>query len=148
MQRRVQLEVEYDFYLVGISCHLRDYRLASEINKALHCDFVRQEDHELYYSGGQKAYFPLFKWQEPNEHYTYYLVKNKGDLGLMAPEERLSDYFFMITGGYHQLDTNEIFNAIKKAKGVLAAYLINVDSMKSAESLLIEWNLLSIKRKL
>jgi len=40
-------EEAYDFLLIGIVCHQKDYKLCHELNRRLSLELARQEDYEL-----------------------------------------------------------------------------------------------------
>ena len=39
----LSFEYDYDFQLIGLYCHVKDYRLAWALNKRFEFDFVKQE---------------------------------------------------------------------------------------------------------
>ena len=43
----LNIEEDYDFSLIGISCHAKDYKLCFEFNKLLEVDFIRTEDLDI-----------------------------------------------------------------------------------------------------
>ncbi|MCB0381697.1 MAG: IPExxxVDY family protein, partial [Flavobacteriales bacterium] len=56
----LSLEEDYDFALLGISCHTKDYRLCWELNKVLNFDLVRSTDLEINKTTINKSSFYEF----------------------------------------------------------------------------------------
>ena len=46
-KKHLQFEIELDFSLVGISCHLKDYRFVWLLNKALKSNFIQTKQFYL-----------------------------------------------------------------------------------------------------
>lgn len=106
---KLELDDEYEFVLYGISCHLKDYRVAWHLNKQLRLDFVRNMV-SLAIGKGELREFSIYKSEDYDHHLTYYLLDNYSDD--MPLVKSLKQYdFFIIVEGYIELFDHELFRA-------------------------------------
>ena len=134
---RLEWEDEEDFIALGISSHQKDYRIAWEINKALHCELSRVSDY-IGLVGKKSSSHAYFRWDEAGDHYSYFLIGNRGTESYLLPELKQADYVFIIQGMTDLLDIDQIKSAIKNCKTVLTAFEIDRNMAKSIQNIVIE----------
>jgi hypothetical protein len=123
MSKRIAFAFVPEYFVLGLSCHQKDYKLAWELNRTLRSDFERLGvTHDV--PDELKGLQSLFRWTD-DERYAFYLLGNRQDEGLFAPEWKQADYFFIITGLHEQLPTADIKSAIDSSNGVLASFRID-----------------------
>ena len=133
----LKLDFDYDFALIGISCHLKDYRLSWAINKILGIDLQKgDQDLEIYdKKNGKREYFAISEFFDEDEEAMYYLISNRCPDGYLVPEHREADFFLMIRDGSHT-DAEQIADRIRSIDFVLTCFTVNIDRLKSKENLL------------
>jgi hypothetical protein len=131
----LKLEDDYDFYLIGLSCHHKDYRLCYELNKLLEIDLVRDNDL-IINKQKENASFSFSLYIDDENHREYYLIANKGTKGYLVPEQKTADFFLMVKGVIDESDRGHLVKEIKALDIVLAAYAVQVSELKSRENLL------------
>jgi hypothetical protein len=131
----LNIEEEYDFYLIGISCHSKDYRLCWEMNKLLNIDLARTEDLDLNVKTSV-GNFSFYEFIDEENYIDYYLIANRSTKGLLIPEQKNTDFLFMIKGDPYDSVLEDISEKISSLEIVLTSYIINVDSLKSKQNLL------------
>jgi hypothetical protein len=131
----LKLEDDFDFCLIAISCHHKDYRLCFELNKLLEIDLVRDNDL-IINKQKENASFSFSLFIDDENHREYYLISNKGDKGYLIPEQKTADFFVLIKGAIDETDEGELVDQIKELDIVLAAYGVEVSSLKSKTNLL------------
>ncbi len=127
---------DFDFVLVGIACHSKDYKIAWAINKALEWDFEREEDL-LLTSKDIESHFAFYNYDESEDFRSYHLISNRSKNGYLVPERKEIDYFLELKG---EFDSDQIDNIIAKVKGiniVLMSFEIDPQELKSKNNLLI-----------
>jgi len=127
-------ENEFDFGLLAISTHIKDYRICWEINNFIGLDLQRSDDLELKTSSGI-ASFSFFSYYNEDTNISVYLLGNRSTGGLLIPEKKQADFFLIIkdaTEDYH----NEKLIELKKLPNVLAVYSLNPLELKSKNNLL------------
>jgi hypothetical protein len=136
---KFQLEVDYDFdfRLIGISCHARDYRLCWALNN--HLEIQLEKVHRENASSGLKkngiAIESIYSYFDEENHAAYQLLYNKHNNNLLLPEQKLADFLLIID----QLNDEHFENILKKIKEidiVNTAFVIDVNTLKSKENLI------------
>lgn len=127
---------DFDFILIGISCHAKDYKLAWAINKELGWDFERIEDLELQ-NKNEEAYFSFYAFEQEEDFRSYYLISNRSNKGFLVPERKEIDYFLELKGEFEEERIDRIKNRIKEINVVLMSFEIDPQELKSRNNLLI-----------
>lgn len=134
---KLTLEIveDYDFELLGICSHIKDYRLSWSINQNLGFDLIKEADLELNQKSEVQCY-SFFSFIDDENLVEYYLISNRCENGLLIPEEKKSDYFLLIKGVLRGGEKEEILKQISSLKHVLTIYEIEVNTLKSKNNLL------------
>lgn len=130
----LELEEDYSFKLIGINCHVKDYRLCWEMNDALNFDFVKEEDYEIIIKN-QKQGYSFYSYLDEENYIDYYLISNRGEFGLLIPEEK-SDFLLLIKGSVTKGQLKQIGEQLHRIKNILTAYPIEVEHLKSKKNLI------------
>jgi hypothetical protein len=129
------IEEDYDFTLVGISCHSKDYRLCWEINKALNTDLIRTEDLEIRKKGETNMH-SFYEYIDEDNYLEYYLISNRGNNGSLIPEQKSVDFFLMAKGNISDSHTEDVICKINSLSLVLTSFSIDPNMLKSKQNLL------------
>lgn len=129
---RLQIDYDYDFCLIGIVCHEKDYRLCWMLNNALNIHLAKVEDHAAEHSKHS-----MYSYVKEELFREYYLLENKGEGHYLIEEHKHIDYFLIIKGSLEEDEKKHILELIKKPGMVSAAYLIDVPSLKSKHNLIL-----------
>lgn len=130
----LELEEDYSFKLIGINCHVKDYRLCWEINEALSFDFVKEEDYEIV-NKGQKQGYSFYSYLDEENYIDYHLISNRGKFGRLVAEEK-SDFLLLIKGNIKTEELKQISTKLHQIKNILTAYPIEVENLKSKRNLI------------
>lgn len=128
----LDVEFDYDFDLIGISCHLRDYRLCWLLNKSLGIELVRDADG----AETPKGRFALFSGECLETRTIIHLLVNRGQGGWMIPEQRQADYMLLLRDNA-KWNTDELVRDLKNKSQILTAFAIDPNGLKSKENLLL-----------
>tara|TARA_R110001592_G_scaffold140938_1_gene362101 strand:- start:7513 stop:7926 length:414 start_codon:yes stop_codon:yes gene_type:complete len=131
----LNIEEEYDFFLIGISCHAKDYRLCWEMNRLLNIDLARTEDLDINLKTSIGK-FSFYEFIDEENYSEYFLISNRSAKGFLIPEQKNTDFLFMIKGAAYDSLIEEISEKIGASEIVLTSYNIDVDSLKSKQNLL------------
>lgn len=131
----LSFDEDYDFTLVGISCHSKDYRLCWEINKALNIDLIRKDDLEIRKKGNVNSH-SFYEYVDEENYLEYFLISNRGDNGFLIPEQKRVDFFLMAKGNISDNHTNDIICKINALSLVLTSFSIDPELLKSKQNLL------------
>lgn len=131
----LSLEEDYDFTLIGISCHTKDYRLCWEINKALNSDLIRVKDFELN-TKKETSSFSFYEFLDEDNYIEYYLISNRSKNGYLIPEHKKVDFFFLLKGSASSSQIQDIICKINSLSLVLTSFKIDPTQLKSKQNLL------------
>ena len=131
-------EYEYDFELIGICCHEKDYRLCWGINNLFKISLEKSNETIeiiLNKSKNHIANFSFFKFDSDNQLTTCYLIKNKSNNQLLITEKKHVDYLFMIKSS-EKINYDDILVKLNNIPFVLTAHNIIVNELKTKEYLI------------
>ena len=156
----LQVEYDYDFVLIGISSHEKDYRICWALNKQLEIELTKVDSLEIK---GKKdntpSFFSLYKYDNSEEFKEYSVLANlsesKSSEGKMLtlfddettssnasknewliPEHKQMNYFFVIKGEVDEYDVDKIAQKIQKIDLVQAVVKINANQLKTKQNLI------------
>jgi hypothetical protein len=130
----LSIEEDYDFALLGISCHTKDYRLCWELNKVLNFDLVRAIDLEINKTTIDK--YSFYEYIDEEHYLEYYLISNRSVTGYLIPEQKKVDFFFMIKGNISDYLIDDILSKTNAISSVLTSFKIDPNQLKSKQNLL------------
>jgi hypothetical protein len=132
------LDIEYDFnfILIGISCHEKDYRISWALRERLAIDLCRGEDIVIASKKpGESGAYAVFEAINEENDSSIFLVSNRTDSSFLVPEQRSVDYL-IARGGYDAENQEEIVQQIRGIPFVLTAFAIDAESLKSRQNLI------------
>jgi hypothetical protein len=134
----LEINYDYDFVLIGISSHEKDYRICWGLNNKLGLDLVKVEPLEIKdKKQDDLSHFSLFSCERPDEFMEYFIIANRSEKGMLIPEQKQMDYFFIIRGEIENDTVMEMIKQIKEIDLVQTAFRIDVASLKSKQNLIL-----------
>lgn len=134
---RLEIDYEYDFFLVGISCHEKPYRLCWAINQALELEMELSEPMlNAVKKKEDPVQFTVFSQEDKETDIAFHLMSNKNGASMLIPEQDRIDYFFIVHGPFSDEDHARMLSEIKKIPFVLMSFSINPETLKSKENFL------------
>ncbi len=155
----LKIEYDYDFVLIGISSHEKDYRLCWALNNALEIELTKTESLEIKSrKQDTPSFFSLFKYENEDEFKEFFILSNlsenkqfvskedtlfnkssKGsqstENGILIPEHKQMGYFFIIKGEVSDKEVEAVIKNIKKIDMILTAVQIDAAELKSKTNL-------------
>ncbi|MDW7693924.1 IPExxxVDY family protein [Flammeovirgaceae bacterium SG7u.111] len=110
MTEKLELEILYEFELIGIASFARPYKMAWELNRALDIRLVKVDDLELNFLNEQ--FVQVLNFYFATVHNTFRLIKNKSVFSsknikpYILPELESFDFFLVVENqtGYGSID--------------------------------------------
>ena len=148
----IYVEYEFDFILIGISSTSKDYRLGWELNKELRLKLCRIDDvlkpntansvHEygeliIAENDLPDQMYSHYKHIDEEKDIEYDLLSNRSGAGLLIPEQKQTDYFWIIRGVNSESFGNKVMASIRKLANVQTAFKIDANKLKSKEFLIM-----------
>ena len=134
---QLKVEYDYDFDVVGISCHARDYRLCWALNQKLGIALTKQEkDLEIKTKKQPLATgHSLYSFYDEMDHIEYQLVINKSGGSIILPEQKNADYIFLLRNNF-VIEMDELMQKLNSIEMVQTAFRIELNTLKSKENLI------------
>lgn len=133
----LDIEYEYDFVLIGISCHEKDYRLSWALNNTLNLELAKANDLQIDAKKHKEPLtYSMFLFDNEQQYRQYYLISNRNLVSPLVPEQKPADFFLMIKGTLLNDDKSSIIKKVKETPTVLTAFEIDPNKLKSKENLL------------
>ena len=133
----LNIEYDFDFILIGISCHEKDYRLSWTINNKLGIDLSKEKDLEIDVKKHKEPMaHSFFAFEEEDQFKQFYLINNRGTKGLLIPEQKQADYFLIIKGKVSPEEKTAYLKNVNDIPMILMAFDIIPSTLKSKENLL------------
>ena len=113
MKYLLEEDYEFDFNLLGICCHEKDYRLCWAVNSTLNLNLSKaSEDIELIFNKESKpdANFSIYSYHNKFNSEEYYLISNKCQRTWLVPEKSHFDFFLMVKSDEKKYLGKYLFN--------------------------------------
>ena len=135
---RIVLEIahDYDFILIGLVSHSRDYRLSYELNRKFDYALQKSNNLEIYINKRRETSGFSFYEYKNEDGDCFYLISNKGSRSYLIPEQKQLDYFLMIKQLSDYIDEKKLITELKTIPLLLGAYSIEPKGLKSRENLI------------
>jgi hypothetical protein len=151
----LEIEYDYDFKLISLSCTEKDYRLAWLLNNVFDWRLTRSEKPvELIKQGNELHAFYLYEYIDeilqkevtliPNQSLTYQTQQSNLSLfdeayvtkALLIPEMMRTDFFIMLKGAIFDEELLQIEARLNQVEDILMCSAINVQALKSKKNLI------------
>lgn len=152
MVKKIKLSYPSDrsyYKLIGISCHLKDYRVIYNVNRTLKLHFRKQEDFSIVPATNQPlCNYALFHHYDYDRMIDYYFFANHHPDAKLLQEIRQADYFLMMAGDVYPNEISESIRKLLKLPEILAAFSIDPDRIKVFDHLItdLELHMLELKQ--
>ncbi len=141
-KQTLQAAQDFNISLIGISCHLKSYRLSFAMDKSLRFGFTRIDDFETPgHMDESTLCFPCLIYDDIDLKTNFCLIGNHHPQGKLVPSLGQVD-FFLLAGD--TLGENAFLDILKKTRSipqVLAAYEIDPAKIKDMDILFEEMEL-------
>lgn len=132
---KLAIDYEYDFELTGLTCPMKGYKLAWEVNRALHITLVKQQDVVVQFRRNQVFSFAHYDFSSTVNRVK--LFRNKpneaeGQRHFLAPEFPHYDYI-LLTHGEETLQSNRLQEVLRNIPSIQLAAFIPLAALKSKE---------------
>ncbi|HEY6161252.1 MAG TPA: IPExxxVDY family protein [Bacteroidia bacterium] len=136
-RHKLDIEYDYDFHLIGISSHDKDYRFCWAINNKLGYDFQRGKNIVLKERKKTEAdSFSVYEYQDEEMFTDFFIIVNRSGTALLVPEHRQADYLLLVRGNMSEDEKKDLIKNIKEIPNILTAFDIDPESLKSKQNLI------------
>jgi hypothetical protein len=152
MAKKVSLKVRPEpvlFTLLGISCHLKDYRLSYLLNNNLGIFFTKHDDLRISAAGSRdETEFSFYLFRDEERLNTYYLIANRSQDFVLVPELKQFDFLLVVEGAIGTGEKEFLLKIIRGIPGVLTVVENELTGIKNYENLLtdVEMHMMNIQK--
>jgi len=153
MAKKFQIETRSEpalFTLIGISCHIKDYRLSYLLNQKVELNFQKMEDMVSSTAAQRKSdTFSFYYCCDEDQFNTYYLLSNRGQESVLVNELRQTDFLLLVEGPFKKSQLDTLLKTIRLIPQVLACFEIKFPILKNFENILtdLELHYMTISRE-
>ena len=149
--KKLVLDYDYDFLLIGILSSAPDYKLCWGMNKVLNIALKKEKDLELQLHDNEKneglkltfdkpemtPRYSMYTYYNEVTHLRYTVASNRSVSSLLIKEEQSVDFFLVVDGLYDDLKKGDsIVNDLRKQREIITAYKIDPNNLKSKQNLI------------
>lgn len=135
LKKKLLIQNDYDFFLFGISCGEKPYRLCWALNNQLKATFAKDKDMEVQEKNQTtQLKFPMFAFRNEEMFTDYRVIINKSENKFLVPEFKQADYLLMVQGSLPSVEKNSILKKVKEVTFVQTAFEIDPQKIKSKEN--------------
>ena len=134
---KLEIEYDYDFVLIGICSHEKDYRVCWALNNKLGFDLRKTEELEIKEKKlAEPSLFSMYVYENPEQYMEYYVIANRSVNGMLVPEQKQADYFLLVKGTVTDEQVENLVGQLREVSIVLTAYEIDPSQLRSKQNLL------------
>lgn len=132
----LNLEIEIDFAVIGLSSHQKDFKLSWSINK--HCFWQLKKEEDVLVelkSSTSKVPFTLFSFVNHEIGCEFLLLENKHQGHQLLPEIKGADYLVIVRGAYSKELLAETVERLKQISLVITAFEVDETKIVNKQNL-------------
>lgn len=139
--------------LIGISCHLKDYRLSYLFSQYLGLSLIKLDDLQVSANLNKNAADFSFYFCRDDDHLnTYFLLTNRSQDFILVPELKQFDFLLFIEGKFLKTNKEFLIKTLRQIPGILTIFERNSSEIRNFDRLLNDvelhvMNLLRLPRK-
>ncbi|MBL0045893.1 MAG: IPExxxVDY family protein [Flavobacteriales bacterium] len=134
-RHKLDMEPDPEVTLIGISCHVHDYRLCWALNRELGISLARR-DKDITDQGPETiASYAAFDHVDEENQAQYLLVHNHSGDGVLLKEHKQADFFLLVDEAA-PLTPEELIDHVRKTEFVLMAFPLDARKERGAHKLL------------
>ncbi len=137
--KRLIIEYDFEFDLIGIVSHVKEYKLAWLLNNILGIRLVKQKDLAINFTNNNLI---ISNFEFATEYLTYQLLKNQsvckptGKPYYLLPELKKFDFLLMIKDESGTIVLDEVIKKIRKLSEVYYIMQADLSQLDSKENLI------------
>ncbi|MBL0129376.1 MAG: IPExxxVDY family protein [Flavobacteriales bacterium] len=122
--------------VVGISCHVPDYRLCWSVNKGLGLELTRRREAITELVRGKELHYTVFEVKGRDGEARFALICNTCGNRRLLPGQKEADYFLVVDPETAELRP-DLLDQLRRCDFVLTAFPVDISRSKSGHKLLL-----------
>lgn len=135
MPRKITLNINgsSEYLMIGISSHLKDYRISFFLNRTLGFKFRKIEDFSFHPQGKEPLTYPVFVFNDHETRALFCLLSNHHPERKLFPDLKQTDYFMFTNDPINEKSIEELIRNIRSVPNILAAFKIDTTNIKNMD---------------
>lgn len=140
MVKKLSSTIDYaaEFFFIGISSHLKDYRLSFFINQELGLKLKKIEDFVQADEQTNSYTYSLFYYRCPDTNNNFCLISNHHSEKKLIQAFKQFDFFLLVQNNLSPANKKELISNLKKIPNLLAAYEIELKKVKNINHFMVD----------
>ncbi len=134
-KHKLDMEPDPEVILIGISCHVNDYRLCWALNRTLGINLTRREQDIVDPGPEKAASYSAFDHTDEESQAHYALVNNHCTDGILLREHKQVDYFLVVDESA-PITPEQLIDHVRRTEFVLMAIPLDARTERGAHKLL------------
>lgn len=138
-KKKLVTSISYDFYLLGIVCRAKEYKLAWHLNESDFFDLEKRGDIVIKFKDKSSLVISNFVCESDFHQHTLLknkLVKGNGKNQLLLTELPQFDFFLKLHSQVIDFDLDSVISAIKEISVIEYLLKLDIEKIKQKENLL------------
>jgi hypothetical protein len=136
---RLDIVVQYNYLVVGISSQLNDYRLGYNLNQVLGTDLKRLEDLPAYFEKEKMKHpFPLYTDDQNDNFKVCFLIGCMNQGIKLFPQLKYCDYLFLYENPSLDWSDEQVVTSIRGIANVQIARKLIPEELKGINMVLVD----------
>lgn len=124
-----------DYQLIGISCHMPEYRLIHYLNKEIHIDLSKNKDFAISITKADRRFnHSFFYYQEPDYQTIFCFLTNRTSENILVPALRNLDFLLILFDDFGRYDVNGLISDIRALPNVLMSNIVHTSGIKNFDN--------------
>lgn len=139
-KNKLNIELSYDFLLIGLISAVKEYKLAWQLNNVLDIQLIKEEDILIEFFKGNDMYVSNYLFATENS--LLRLMKNKtitngqSQNTYLLPELNQFDYFIIVEGFEDSLTDTVLKESLRTVGDIQYSQFFDPNKLKSKENLI------------
>jgi hypothetical protein len=132
-----------EYSLIGISTHLKDYRLTWHLNDKLSIELRKKQDFCLEKAGMYQRFFSLYTFEDELHRVFHTLLSNKSGASRLFDKWAHLDYVLLLNGDGARIALDKYLKPVRDIQFVLHTEILNPDTEKNFQAIASDLELVS-----
>lgn len=136
-RHKLVVDDDYEFISLGISCHLKDFRVAWHMNQLFGFNMIRNDINVADKEGITHEY-ATFRHRDPDNHLHYILLNNQSDGIPLIRSYRQFNLLMLVEGYIDMFDPDQFIDKLQHDESFQLVMEVSTEPLKKFQFLLFE----------
>lgn len=130
-----ELPIATPIKMAGVVAAVPAYKLAWQVNNALHLQLLRVDDLFYTHKKGGNIFIQCFEYVDEEYDCIFRLIANKTNNTILIPEHRNTNYFLQVKGDHDEMPWEKLLLQLKALSFALTVYEVELEKIRNKDML-------------